>query len=103
MNLQTIKSTSGKDEYVLLPINAYRLLKKQIDKVISGEYEKFNLNDYVSNPVALVRIKAHLTQEELANCLNVSQAYISKIENQEYVSPKIIEKIRTTLKNKHLF
>lgn len=100
MNLQTIKSISGRDEYILLPIDAYRVLKKQIDKVVSGDYEKFNLNDYVENPVALIRIKAHLTQEELASLLKVSQAYVSKIENQEHVSPKLLEKIRIVLKKR---
>lgn len=100
MNLQTIKSISGRDEYILLPIEAYRVLKKQIDQVVSGDYEKFDLNDYVENPVALIRIKAHLTQEELAKLLKVSQAYISKIENQDNVSPKLLDKIRIALKKK---
>jgi len=103
MNLQTIKSMNGKDEYVLLPINAYQLLKKQIDKITSGEYENFNLTDYVQNPIAVMRIKAHLTQAELADCLEVSQAYISKIEKQEVVSPKLIEKVKSALKRqRHL-
>lgn len=102
MNLQTIKSISGRDEYILLPMEAYLVLKKQIDKVVSGDYEKFNLNDYIDNPVALIRIKAHLTQEELASLLKVSQAYISKIENQDKVSPKLLEKIRITLKKINL-
>ena len=41
MNLQVIKSTDGKAEYVLLPVKAYKTLKSQIDKIVSGEYEKF--------------------------------------------------------------
>lgn len=100
MNLQTIKSVDGRDEYILLPIDAYRVLKKQIDKVISGEYEKFDINDFVENPIALMRIKAQLTQEEIADYMKVSQAYISKIENQTRVSPKIVEKLQKILKSK---
>lgn len=45
------------------------------------------------NPVSLARIKAGLTQEELAEHLGVSQAYISKIENQSKTPLKLIEKI----------
>jgi DNA-binding XRE family transcriptional regulator len=93
MNLQKIKSMAGRNEYVLLPIATYHVLKKQIDKALNEDYERFNLEDYVENPVALARIRAHLTQEELATYLKVSQAYISKIENQQKVSAKLIEKV----------
>jgi len=98
MSLQTIKSISGQDEYVLLPINAYKFLKKQIDKVLKENYESFELSDYISNPVALARINAQITQEELAAYLKISQAYISKIENQTKVSAKLMEKILHALK-----
>jgi DNA-binding XRE family transcriptional regulator len=97
MNLQMIKSISGKDEYVLLPVEAYRLLKKQIDKVLSKGYDKFDIEEYIQNPIALARINAHLTQEELADQLEVTQAYISKIENQVKVSPKLLKKIDNVL------
>jgi DNA-binding XRE family transcriptional regulator len=99
MNLQTIKSISGKDEYVLLPIDTYHLLKKQIDQIINNEYEEFKLQDYVKNPIALARIRANVTQEALAQYLEVTQAYISKIENQKNISPKLLEKITNALKN----
>ena len=75
MNLQVIKSTDGKAEYVLLPVKAYETLKHQIDKIVSGEYENFDVNDYVSNPVALMRIRANLTQKELAEKLEVSSLH----------------------------
>ena len=97
MNLQRIKSIDGKDEYVLLPVSTYEFLKKQIDHVLDQDYEKFDLEEYVQNPVALARIRAHLTQEELAERLNVSQAYISKIENQLTVPPKLIQRIKDKL------
>ena len=59
--------------------------------------KNFNLNDYVSNPVALMRIKANLTQKELAKKFGVSQAYISKLESQEKVSVKILAKVKKLL------
>jgi ribosome-binding protein aMBF1 (putative translation factor) len=109
MNLQTIRSINGQTEYVLLPFAIYSALLKPIEK----ELEKFNLDnddeyelldpaDYVDNPVALARYKAGITQEELAKRLRVSQAYISKIEDQKTVSPKTMIKVMTALSTKKL-
>lgn len=97
MNLQVIKSTNGRAEYVLLPIQAYETLKPQIDKVLDNDYLPFQVEDYVSNSVALARINANLTQKELANLMNVSQAYISKIEGQDKVSPKTLNKVKSAI------
>jgi ribosome-binding protein aMBF1 (putative translation factor) len=88
MNLQTIKSMDGKVEYVLLPVAAYYSLRRQITEQLkhsqeNEDYEVFDPSDYIDNPVALIRIKAGITQEELAKLMNVTQAYVSKIENQE--------------------
>lgn len=94
MNLQRIKSIEGKDAYVLLPINTYQLLKKQIDKTLNSKYVDFKLEEFVQNPIALARIKANLTQGQLAKKLKVSQAYVSRIENEEKVSPKLLYKIK---------
>lgn len=99
MNLQRIKAIDGRDEYVLLPVGAYEFLKKQIDQVLDQDYTKFELEEYVKNPVAIARIRAGLTQEELAERLGVSQAYISKIENQLTVPLKLMQKIKIKLKN----
>ena len=98
MNLQIIKSSSGKPEYVLLPIAIYNALKSVIQKQLEDEYVEFDAADYIDNPVALIRIKARMTQEELAKHLNVSQAYVSKIENQKKVSIKILQKVKDSLK-----
>ena len=100
MNLQRIKSIDGKDEYVLLPIDTYQLLRKQIDKALDQEYVDFELEEFVQNPVALARIRAGITQEDLANKLSVSQAYISKIENQNKVSSKLLNRIKQILEEK---
>jgi DNA-binding XRE family transcriptional regulator len=102
MNLQTIKSLDGKVEYVLLPVATYNALRHQITEQLKhtqDDYEIFNPADYVDNPVALARIKAGLTQEELATLMGVTQAYISKIENQEKVTTKMLTKVKQALSN----
>ena len=97
MNLQTIQSIQGEDEYVLLPIKIYHSLKQQIDKLTNDDYISFDIANYVHNPVAKARIEAGLTQAELAEKLDVSQAYISKIEGQSKVGSKIIKKFSAVL------
>ena len=102
MNLQTIKSIQGEDEYVLLPIKIYHSWQQQIDAIANDEIANdeiidFELSDYVSNPIALGRIKAEITQQELAKQMDVSQAYISKIEAQPVVSAKILKKFSAVL------
>jgi len=63
-----------------------------------SEYVPFVLEHYVSNAAALMRIKANVTQEELAKALDVTQAYISKIEGQKNVTAKTLDKINNALK-----
>jgi len=106
MNLQVIKSVNGKAEYVLLPIDIYDALHDQIKgklkakiKTIESksEYVSFEPSDYVDNPIALARINAGITQETLAKRMKVSQAYISKIEKQDKVTPKLLKKVKAVL------
>lgn len=106
MNIQTIKTIDGQ-EFVLLPLSCYKGLKTQIDEFIAhreedddDEYVPFVLEDYLSNPVALARINAGVTQKELAKLLNVSQAYVSKIENSKKVSAKVLLGVTQALENK---
>ena len=108
MTLQKIKSIQGKDEYVLLPMAIYRALKDQIEKELAAceanqndeqAYEPFVLEDYVNNPVALTRIKAGITQEQLAQRLGVSQAYVSQIERRDTVTNKILERVRSAIQS----
>jgi ribosome-binding protein aMBF1 (putative translation factor) len=112
MNLQTIKSLDGKEEYVLVPIAVYRALKADIESKVAklkkkpakaggakdGDYVPFVLEDYVENPVSLARIKAGLSQAELAERLGVTQAYISKVEAQEKVSAKLLQRVSDVFK-----
>jgi len=102
MNLQTIKSIQGKAEYVLLPVFVYRELHDQIEKKLKklenqNDYVSFNAEDYISNPIALARIKANITQQTLARRMNVTQAYISKIEKQEKITPKLLARVKAVL------
>ncbi len=108
MTLQTIKSIDGKDEYVLLPVTVYQALKEEIEDELAGleaatekgeEYVPFVLEDYIDHPVALARMKAHMTQKELAERLGVTQAYISKIERQDKVTPQLLARVKAALKN----
>lgn len=82
-------------EYVLLPVATYHALKHQITEQLkqaqeNEDYEIFDPADYVKNPVALARIQAKMTQKELAELMRVSQAYVSKIENQSKITNKLI-------------
>jgi len=60
----------------------------------------FEIEDYVDNPVALARINAGITQEELAARMKVTQAYVSKLEAQDKVTAKVLKKVKEALKNK---
>ncbi|MFT3741852.1 MAG: helix-turn-helix transcriptional regulator [Gammaproteobacteria bacterium] len=57
----------------------------------------FYPEDYIDNPVALARIKAGLTQTQLAERMQVSQAYISKIEAQDKITAKILTKVKAAI------
>ena len=103
--LQTINSINGKPEYVLLPVRVYRALHQAIERELkklesqeSDEYIHYDPADYIDNPVALARLKAHMRQEELAQLLGVTQAYISKVEHQDHVSPNLIGRVKAVLK-----
>lgn len=101
MNLQIIKSTQGQPEFVLLPIKLYEKLSAKINVEFfldeDSEYVPFILEDYIDNPVALARMKANVTQKALAKAMAVSQAYISKLEVQEKVTAKTLEKAMSAL------
>jgi hypothetical protein len=107
MNLQIIKGTDGQDEYVLLPVGVYESLREQIEDELSvldiqtgqeEEYEPFNPADFVQNPVALARMKAGVKQVDLASKMDVSQAYVSKLEHAQTVSKTALERVIEALK-----
>lgn len=62
------------------------------------EYVSFALNDYIQNPIRVARIEANLSQQDLAERLNITQGYISRIEGRNFkVTDKLMHKIRTVL------
>lgn len=106
LNIQIIKSLTGKPEYVLIPVSVYNALREDIEDELAGlevmtekgsDYAAFALEDYVDNPVALARIKAKVTQGQLAKRMGVTQAYISKIEHQDKITPKLLSKVKAAL------
>jgi len=107
MSLQTIKNIQGSTEYVLLPVQVFDALKEQIEDELAGleawaeqeeDYVDFDPADYVSNPVALVRMRAQVKQVELARQMNVTQSYISRLENCDHVSAEALQKVKAALK-----
>lgn len=70
---------------------------KKINDNDEQAYVPFVLEDYVDNPVAIARIKAGITQGQLAQRLGVSQAYISQVERRTNVTNKMLERVRTAL------
>jgi len=97
MTLQVIKSVEGKNEYVLLPIGIYQVLKEPIEDLLEEEYIPFDPANYIENPVALARIKAHITRKELAQRLGISKGYIAKIERSTKVKNKILARVEAVL------
>jgi len=107
LNIQIIKSISGKPEYVLIPVVVYDALRDQIEDELAGleakakrngDFIPFAVEDYVDNPIALARIKANMTQQALAKRMGVTQAYISKIERQDKITPKLLAKFKAALR-----
>jgi len=119
MKLNTLETLGGQS-FVLLPTHIYENLKPQITQALKNykssdpivvdlkkfatpaatkntDYLPFKLNDYVRNPVAQARIKAGLTQVQLAKRLKVTQPYIAKLEAQGRVSAAKLKQVNEKL------
>ena len=72
-------------------------IQEVLSDAIDGKIIEFNFEDYVNNPVHLCRLRAGLSQKELAEKMNVSQAYISKLEKMETVSAKALKKVSESI------
>ncbi len=64
---------------------------------VEGELVPFDVARYISSPVKAARIKAELSQEDLAMRMGVSQAYVSKMEKARKVSPKVLHQVGMAL------
>ena len=71
--------------------------KRVLADPVEGELVPFDVSRYISNPVKAARIKAALSQEELAIRMGVSQAYVSKLEKARKVSPKVLHQVSLAL------
>jgi len=71
--------------------------KRVLADPVEGELVPFDVARYISNPVKAARIKAELSQEDLASRMGVSQAYVSKLEKARKVSPKVLHQIGVAL------
>lgn len=99
MNAQIIYDATGKHpEFAVLPWAEYQ-------KLITAEHENetipFDVANYINNPIKVARLKANWTQVQLAEALEVTQAYIGKIERSSY-SPtaQLIERITRVINSK---
>ncbi len=107
MSIQVVKKKK-KADYVIIPYDEFLTYADEdlidaayIQDILSdpeeGEIIDFNFSDYVDNPVQLRRLKAGISQKELAKKMGVTQAYISKLERTNLVSAKALKKVNDGL------
>lgn len=110
MAVQVIKNIQGEDEYVLLPIAVYERFQEQLDAELShysdfqsGEITadtEYGEDTYKHNPITLMRLRAGMKQKDLAEQLNVTQAYVSKLENSDRVSERVLARVRKAIQKR---
>lgn len=108
---QIIKDFQGRSQFVVIPHSVYERLKERIDAELDAQRqsvavssaadneEGFAANPF-KNPITLMRMRAGLKQKELAEALGITQAYVSKMENAETVSPRFVGKVRAALQRR---
>jgi len=98
MSAQIIYDQSGKNpEFAVIPWEEYQKLIQQESKY-DEEMIPFDVGDFIDNPIKAMRIKANLTQVQLATALGVSQAYIGKIERSGHTpTEKLIKRVEKAL------
>lgn len=87
----------NKPAFAVIPYADYmKLIGSSKDD--DDEFVPFILNDYIQNPIRVARIQANLSQQDLAERLNVTQGYISRVEGRNFkVTDKLMHKIKTVL------
>ncbi len=78
-------------------VNVKILLPNEFLLKEDNEYVPFIVEDFIKNPVALARIKAGMTQKELASLMGDTQRYISQLENSTNVSAEAMLKVTNAL------
>jgi DNA-binding Xre family transcriptional regulator len=108
---QIIKDLSGRDQFVVIPYSVYERLRERIDAEYGAQRQSVAVSSAMEddeqlgtmpfrNPVTLMRQRAGLKQKELAEALGITQAYVSKMENAETVSPRFLGKVRAALQRR---
>lgn len=108
---QVIKDLQGRDQFVVIPHTVYERLRERIDAELDAQRQSVAVTSAVEddgdfaatpfrNPITLMRMRAGLKQKELAEALGITQAYVSKMENAETVSPRFIGKVRAALQRR---
>lgn len=93
----------GKPAFVVIPYDDYMALSGSRARRTGkkDEFVPFVLNEYIQNPVRVLRIEAGLNQSQFAKRLGVSQGYVSRIEGRNYkVSDQLLARARAALKRK---
>ena len=109
MKIQIIRENS-RPKFAVVPWEIFVRLQDEIEDLVlaaeakrvlpdpvEGELVPFDITRYISNSVKAARIKAELSQEELALRMGVSQAYISKLEKARTISPKVLHQVAGAL------
>ncbi|MBF0371782.1 MAG: helix-turn-helix transcriptional regulator [Magnetococcales bacterium] len=91
---------NGKPAFVVVPYQDYVALTGEdlAPTEDDAEFVPFRVGDYIQNPIKAARIEAGVSQTALADKLEVSQGYISKIERRGYrVTERLMERVKIAL------
>lgn len=106
MKLQTIKNINGADEYILVPAKVYARLTVSTRRAITratrrvnanDQYHVFNPEDYVDQPVILARLRAGVSQVDLAARLGVGLSILKRVEAKNLCAATFLEAVRRAL------
>ncbi len=109
MKLQTIRSINGADEYILVPAKVYKRLDVNTRRAITrasrrvnanDQYHVFNPAEYVDQPVVLARLRAGVSQIDLAARLGVGLSVLKRVEAKSLCAATFLDAVRRVLRDK---